>query len=163
MLAPDRPTLYVAMPRDDLTEQLAPFAPLADLAGTDYYPVGAPGSLSETEEVARTTRNLAVKHGSGPVMVLQSFSWSQYGARADAPFPTRRQMRRMRDAAIRHGSPSMLLWYSFNDVFRYRHPRAHWRDLRRAAFSPYSPKAEPHGARRGSRKPRSGARARGAS
>jgi hypothetical protein len=136
LLAPEKPTLYVTMPRDNLTEQLAPFAPLADLAGSDFYPVGAPAPLEAMSSVARTTRKLAVQSGSGPVLVLQSFSWSQYGTGTKYRFPTRKQMRRMRDAAIRHGSPSMLLWYSFNDILRSRRPGAHWRDLRKAAFAP---------------------------
>src|SRR5262245_25153999 len=135
-LAPEKPTLYVAMPRDDLTAQLAPFAPLADLAGADYYPVGSPARMRGLGPAARATRRLAARNGKAPVMVLQSFAWSQYGADGEERFPTRREMRWMRDAAIRHGSPSMLLWYSFNDILSSGRPQAHWRDLRRAAFAP---------------------------
>lgn len=134
-LAPHRPTLYVAMPRDSLFEQLAPFAPLADMAGSDYYPVGSPDPLHGMRAVAETTRKLAVRHGRRPVLVLQSFSWSQYGAGGRYRFPTRREMRRMRNYALFHGTPSMLLWYSFNDISRSKRPRAHWRALKRAAFS----------------------------
>ena len=106
------------------------------MAGTDYYPVGAPATLDGISAVAKTTRKVAARHGSRPALVLQAFSWAQYGARAESPFPSRREMRRMRDNAIRHGSPSMLLWYAYNDLLNSNHPDANWRALKRAAFAP---------------------------
>ncbi len=151
-LAPNKPTMYVTMPRDNLFEQLTPFAPLADVAGTDYYPVGAPPRLDGTAAIAKTTKNVAVRHDARPAMVLQAFSWAQYGARAESPFPSRREMRRMRNDAIRHGSPSMLLWYAYNDLLNSDHPEANWRALKAAAFAPYRPRAHRRAHRRSHRR-----------
>ena len=72
-------------------------------------------------------------------MVLQAFSWAQYYPQTypGAPFPTRGEMQRMRDLAITHGEPDMLLWYAYNDVLESRDPAGNWADVRAAAFAPH--------------------------
>jgi hypothetical protein len=136
-IAPGKPTLYVTLPRHDLEQQLAPFAPLADIAGTDYYPVGLDPDLSRMPGVASTTRRVAAQHGSGSALVMQAFSWSQYEPQGSTLFPTRAEMLRMRNLGIRHGDPNLILWYAYNDILDSADAKAHWQDLRAAAFAPH--------------------------
>jgi hypothetical protein len=70
-------------------------------------------------------------------MVLQSFAWSQYGRSSSARFPTRAEMQQMRDLAITHGQPDMLIWYSFHDLMESSDPAGNWANLRAAAFAPH--------------------------
>ena len=72
-------------------------------------------------------------------MVLQAFSWEQYypSVYGGAPFPTRGEMQRMRDLAITHGQPGMLLWYAYNDVLESSDPAGNWANVRAAAFGPH--------------------------
>jgi hypothetical protein len=135
-IAPGRPSLYVTLPRDDLAAQLQPFVGLADVAGTDFYPVGVGNALGEIHGVAATTRRLTAGR-SGYAMVLQAFSWSQYDPRIAPRFPTRGEMRRMRDLALDAGRPRMLLWYSYNDLADFSAPGGRWSDLSAAAFAPH--------------------------
>ena len=137
-IAPDKPTLYIAMERNnDITSQLEPFVPSADYAGSDYYPVQGAANLGGVPDISQTTRDLAGKYGKQPVMVLQSFSWSQYLGDRPYLFPTRSQMEQMRDDAITYGNPGMLLWYSYNDLVTSNDPRDNWKALQQAAFAPY--------------------------
>jgi hypothetical protein len=132
-IAPDEPQLYVARPGAAL---LASFAPLADVAGVDTYPIGS-GDPS-VGSAARAAREVASAAGAQTAMVLQAFSWSQYRPVADPPsYPSARMLRAMRDAAIRQADPAMILWYSYQDILRSDRPQRRWRDLSRAAFSPF--------------------------
>lgn len=73
-------------------------------------------------------------------MVLQAFSWSQYRPAAAPPsYPDVRRLRAMRDAAIRNADPSLILWYSYQDILRSDRPRMRWQQLVRAAFAPLLP------------------------
>lgn len=135
-LAPGRPRLYITLPRDDLEAQLEPFVPAADVAGTDYYPVGMAPDLSRWPEVARTTREVTGRYGRQSALVLQAFSWSQYYPDRPVRFPTREEMRRMRDLALDHGDPDMVFWYAFNDLMEMDRPLERWQDLQSAAFAP---------------------------
>ena len=139
LIAPNKPTLYVTMDfGGGMDKYLDPFAPLADVAGGDYYPVGSQApNLGGVAPFARDTRRIATRHGKQAALVLQAFSWSQYIPERAPRFPTGTEMRTMRDDAIRHGDPNFLLWYSYNDLFDYPNAEAHWKDLRAAAFAPH--------------------------
>lgn len=131
-LAPDKPQLYVARPG---AAQLEPFAPFADVAGVDAYPVGS--GDPPVRQAARGARAIATEAGVQTAMVLQAFAWSQYRPSALPPrYPNARSLRMMRDAAIRHADPSLILWYSYQDILRSDRPRQRWCELSRAAFSP---------------------------
>jgi hypothetical protein len=131
-LAPDKPQLYIARPG---AARLAPFAPLVDVAGVDTYPIGS--SDPPVGRAARTARAVTAEAGVGTAVVLQAFAWSQY--RPDAPaslYPGEEHLRAMRDAAIRYARPSLILWYSYQDILRSDHPRWRWAEFVRGVFSP---------------------------
>lgn len=139
-LAPEERQLYVSRPGSG---RLEPFARIADFAGADTYPIGsADPPVARTARSARAAASIA---GARTAMVLQAFSWSQYapGARP-ALYPTAADLRAMRDAAIRHAHPSLILWYSYQDILRSDEPRRRWRDLVRAAFAPGPPTDAAH-------------------
>lgn len=131
-LAPSKPQLYVSRPG---AGRLQPFARIVDVAGADPYPIGS--GDPPVHRAARSARAAASATGARTAMVLQAFSWSHYapGARP-VRYPTARDLRAMRNAAIRHASPSMILWYSYQDILRSDDPQRRWRDLVKAAFSP---------------------------
>ena len=130
-VAPSVPLLYIARPG---VRRLAPFARFADVVGSDPYPIGsgdpAVGSAARSAHAAASTA------GARTAMVLQAFSWSQYRHAPAAAYPNARTLRAMRDAAIRHAHPTMILWYSYQDILRSDHPRRRWRALAQAAFAP---------------------------
>jgi hypothetical protein len=129
-LAPAAQLLYVARPG---TARLAPFARFVDLAGADTYPVGS--SDPPVRRAARSAYAAASAAGANTAMVLQAFSWSQYKQDALPPrYPNARTLRTMRDAAIRHAHPALILWYSYHDILRSDDPRRRWRDLVSAAL-----------------------------
>jgi hypothetical protein len=130
--APGKPLLYVARPGAD---RLAPFAPFVDVAGADTYPVGS--GDPPVHRTARSVRSAASPTGARTAMVLQAFSWSQYAQEPVPPrYPTARALRAMRDAAIQQAHPSLILWYSYQDILRSDHPTRRWRNLVGAAFAP---------------------------
>lgn len=132
LLGPDKPQLYVARPGE---AQLQPFLPFADVAGVDAYPVGS--GDPHVWQAARGARAVAAAAGVRSAVVLQAFSWSQYRPASLAPaYPSERTLESMRDAAIRQGEPSMILWYSYQDILRSDHPQRRWSELTRAAFAP---------------------------
>ena len=130
-LAPDKPQLYIARPG---AARLLPFAPLVDVAGVDTYPVGS--SDPAVGQAARTARAVTAEAGVGTAMVLQAFAWSQYRPAPVPLYPAEERLRAMRDAAIRHARPSLILWYSYQDIMRSDHPRRRWSELVRGAFAP---------------------------
>jgi hypothetical protein len=138
-IAPGKPTMFVQLPRQDLAANLEPFLGAADHGLTDYYPIGMEPSLKRFPSVASGNRALTSAHGKGSGMVLQAFSWEQYYPTVypGAPFPTRAEMLKMRDLAITHGQPGMLLWYAYNDVLDSSDPAGHWADVKAAAFAPH--------------------------
>lgn len=134
-LDPRHPRLFIAQGLNP-GRDLAPFAPAADVLGVDWYPVGFDLPLSTVSTVNAKAARIAGEAGKSTAAVLQSFNWDQYpdvGAPGSG-WPTRTQMRRMRDLAIGAAHPKLLLWYSFFDVERSPDPARHWRDLRLAAF-----------------------------
>ena len=138
-IAPGKPTLFVQLPRADLAGGLEPFLGATDVGATDYYPIGLEPSLKRFPSIAAGNRAITSNHGKGSGMVLQAFSWAQYYPETypSAPFPTRSEMLKMRDLAITHGQPGMLLWYAYNDVLETADPAGHWADVRAAAFAPH--------------------------
>lgn len=129
-LTPGKPQLYVARPG---AARLEPFAPFVDVAGVDTYPIGS--GDPPVRQAARTAQAVASEAGARTAVVLQAFSWSQYRAGASSPYPDQRGMRAMRDAAIRHADPALILWYSYQDILRSDRPRQRWCALTRAALS----------------------------
>ena len=138
---------------DTLETKLAPFHDTADVLASDHYPVGAPSTqtdpILQLDASTRATEALARRHGKRYAMVLQSFDWASYpqseAARAGSTrWPTREEMRRMRDIAISGSSPpSLVLWYSYYDLQSSEDPASHWRDLTWATFGPEPAAAAP--------------------
>lgn len=131
---PRHPRLFVSQGWS-LGANLAPFRPAADVLGADSYPVGTSSPLTVVGDVAREVRRIA--RGRRSAMVLQAFSWGLYpgaGGEFDSVWPSRAEMRRMRDLAVREGRPQLLLWYSYFDIQRSSAPARRWRDLVAAAF-----------------------------
>jgi hypothetical protein len=140
-LAPDKEQLYVARPG---VQMLKPFLKISDVAGADVYPIGSRDP--RVWRSARLTGEVTAEAGVGTAMVLQAFSWSQYNPRSAPAFPSREQMRSMRDEAVRCSDPSMILWYSYQDIERSDAPEKHWEDLVSAAFGPVTYSDCPKGA-----------------
>lgn len=131
-LAPEEHRLYIARPGID---RLAPFASFADVIGADTYPIGS--GDPPVRHAAQSAHAAASAAGARTAMVLQAFSWSQYSVEPSLPgYPSSRALRAMRDAAIRHAHPAMILWYSYQDILRSDNPERRWRDLVKAAFAP---------------------------
>jgi hypothetical protein len=138
-LAPEKPQLYIARPG---IAKLQPFAGIADVAGADTYPIGSGDPA--VGPVARSAQAAATGAGARTAMVLQAFSWSQYAPTIHTPrYPNFHSLRAMRNEAIHYAHPSMILWYSYQDILRSEAPRTHWRNLTNAAFTPVKPARPP--------------------
>lgn len=136
-IAPGKPQLYVARPG---ARRLAPFARLADVAGASAYPLGSGDPT--VGRAARSVHAVADTSDARTAMVLQAFSWSQYRLAPSRPcYPTAARLHAMRDAAIRNADPSLILWYSYQDIVRADDPERRWGALSRAAFAPFNPRA----------------------
>ena len=134
-LDPRHPRLFIAQ-GENPQRDLAPFGPVADMIGVDWYPVGLNLPLSSVRTVNQEAARISRAHGRSRAAVLQAFSWAQYShpAATAARWPSRHEMRRMRDLALRAARPRLLLWYSYFDIQRSRYRAARWRALRWAAF-----------------------------
>jgi hypothetical protein len=111
---------------------LGPYAAAAGVLGADSYPVGTGQPVSRVARIGRVVRSVASATHRRAAMVLQAFDWSSYPDALKAPaarWPTRIEMRRMRDLAISTAHPSLILWYSYFDVLRSPDAPKHWRDL----------------------------------
>jgi hypothetical protein len=134
-LAPKRPRLFVARPNK---RKLKPFIASADFAGIDPYPIASgPGCLKDPEvgpAAEWSSKMVRAKHRK-PVIVLQSFSWSiDMPAQCGERWPTTTEMKRMRNAAIRRGNPSLILWFCYHCIRTSTDPAQHWANLKSAAF-----------------------------
>jgi hypothetical protein len=139
-LAPEKPQLYIGRPG---IAKLRPFAGIADVAGADTYPIGSGDPA--VGPVARSAQAAATAAGAQTAMVLQTFSWSQYAPTIHTPqYPNFHSLRAMRNAAIHYAHPSMILWYSYQDILRSDRPQQRWQELARTAFSPISPETFPY-------------------
>jgi hypothetical protein len=148
-LDPGHPLLYVGQGGPQTTFDLRPFESAAGTVGADVYPVGQDVPTSYVGGVASTVQRLSAAAHTHPAMVLQAFSWGEYPTELQAPdprWPTSNEMRQMRDQAL-PAKPSMILWYSLEDINASPDPQAHWHDLVSAAFAAASVKRTPRTAR----------------
>lgn len=134
---PDHPCLFVGM---QTTDNLDAFSGAADYLGLDIYPIGdgreSSAMVSEVGNTATALREYNALRSKKTVLVLQAFNWANDSAAPDWPdcrWPTRDEMRQMRDMAIQEGNPDIILW------FAYYHAGAageedHWNDLVWAAY-----------------------------
>lgn len=127
--APDSPQLYIARPR---RAKLKPFRSFVEVAGADSYPIGS--TDPPVADTAAVVSALTKSAGIESAIVLQAFSWSDYGSPKPPRYPNERKMRAMKKAAISAGDPDLILWYSYQDVRRAPDPGRRWRALKRAAF-----------------------------
>jgi hypothetical protein len=131
------PRLAVAVGDDTVARLLAPYAAAADVLGADSYPIGAGQPVDRVGTIGRAVGSLAATTHRQSAMVLQAFDWSSYphALAASAPrWPTRAELRQMRDLAISTAHPSLILWYSYFNILQSPGFAEHWRDLVWAAF-----------------------------
>jgi hypothetical protein len=134
---PTHPTLAVAAGDDTVAQLLSPYATAADVLGADTYPIGTGQPLDRVSFIARKVKAVASRAHRRSAVVLQAFSWSNYPNIGPWPaprWPSRSEMRRMRDFAIRAADPSLILWYSYFDICKAADAAKHWRDLVWAAY-----------------------------
>ena len=134
---PTHPTLAVAAGDDTVAQLLSPYATAADVLGADTYPIGTGQPLDRVSFIARNVKAVASRTHRRSALVLQAFSWSNYPNVGPWPaphWPSRAEMRRMRDLAIRAADPSLILWYSYFDIRKAADADRHWRDLVWAAY-----------------------------
>jgi hypothetical protein len=136
---------------------------LADIdatLGTDAYPVHAqapdqPAVFHRVAEDAAGLQRVADRRGRRTVMALQAWRWgdSHYdsestGIGADSRFPTQREIKMQRNAAITNARLDLILWFTLNQVIGWEpgqrpwywadppNPRERWATLVRGAFAP---------------------------
>jgi hypothetical protein len=139
-LDPNHPRLLIADGTSvDPAANLAPFGDVADVVGSDVYPVGWPvPSADVVGSVAAVDHQIASSHGRQAAVALQAFSWSQDPSASTATeprWPTEQEMQAMRDAALAEADPALILWFSYPDIISSDDPAGHWQDLVSAAFA----------------------------
>jgi hypothetical protein len=138
-LDPSHPTLYVASANTgNPLANLRPFASVANVLGADIYPIGQDVPASYVSISAGDVRRVSAAAHVRSAMVLQAFNWADYPTELDAPdprWPSEGQMLTMRDAALT-ADPSLILWYSYEDLSQSADPARHWNALVSAAFAP---------------------------
>jgi hypothetical protein len=142
---PVHPRLYVAASDLDI-DNLTPFVDMGEYLATDNYPVGTGLDIGTVGSVARDGQALANKNGKVWAQVLQSFNWGQYPVETWVPsprWPTRDEMRQMRDQALNNAQPGLLLWYSYFDIRKDPQAASHWADLVWAAGANQAPQPQP--------------------
>ena len=110
----------------------SPFSDTAEVIGSDFYPVGHRPpypTIHQTAAVAGGIQAYANAHGENGAIVLQAFSFSNYGT-SDAPYPTASQMESMLSQTLAHSHPRIILWYSYYDTMASDNPTQHWNDLK---------------------------------
>jgi hypothetical protein len=116
-LDPTHPRLFVGIgDGSGVDTHIAPFAGGSDVLAADYYPVGQDRPISRVLDISRKMADLARTKGKQAGMVLQSFNWSVYGSfpfLVNPHWPTRAEMRQMRDYAIQGGASSLILWFNY--------------------------------------------------
>ena len=115
---------------------LATFADSADILMQDFYPIGHYKNLQTTEAIASGVQAIADQYHKGSGMVLQAFSLAQFPAYHNlctsvsaCPYPTVAQMQQMRDLALQHATPRLILWYSYDAIQRSDNPQLRWNNL----------------------------------
>ena len=129
-LAPDSRTLMSAWGLL-ATTQLEQAYGLADLTAQEAYPVGDFGAQSvnmdraavEVGQAAQATQQIADRHHGPSALILQSFSWGECTADAQArradpssPYPDAAELLTMRNAALSHSHPALILWYDLEET-----------------------------------------------
>ena len=133
---PNHPRLMVHM---NSAKNLIPFVNSAEVLALDYYPIGdysGQKAADETGKVAAGLQSLADQNGKQSGMVLQAFSWQDYldeYSPLHPRYPTREEMRMMRDAVIANSKPALILWYSYSNLTKTA-PATFWPDLVGAAL-----------------------------
>jgi hypothetical protein len=143
---PNHPTIYIAMGMlEQLGGNLGPYLRAADYIGSDMYPIGSEVAPTMTGEAMAASARQAQPAGKNMVAVLQAFAHNQYpqDGMPDDHFPTAAEMTDQRNQAILHGDPSLILWYSLNDVDRSPDPAGNWASLVQAANAPAPVVPEP--------------------
>ena len=143
---PSHPRLFVGSAELPPVERgrLVPFVDTTDVLGVDYYPVGRtdiPKALEATGKIASTAQAIADQYHRQVVIVLQAHSLGEYPDNTYLcnpfpgclPFPTRDQMRLMRDLVLKNAHPEFILWYSYFDILKSHNPSAQWAALVEAA------------------------------
>lgn len=117
---------------------LLPMADVADVLGSDWYPVGTGvDDIQDTGRVASAVQQVADQNKKQSAMVLQAFNWVAYPKSYHScmpypdcmPYPTTEQMQQMLDLTIGASQPEIILWYSYYDILRSDNPIQHWQDL----------------------------------
>lgn len=146
-LDPAHPRLYISgEDSSSMGANLKPFTDSADFVGSDIYPVSTSQSLEAAGAISHAIQMVADQSHKPSVMTLQSFSWSEYPKNSwvcspfpyCAHFPSRDDMRYMRDLVMNNAHPQILLWYSYFDIFRSDNPTVHWNNLVSALSTPVS-------------------------
>ena len=139
---PAHPRLYVAFDHPNLGgSRLQPFADVAEVLAADYYPVGTDWPIAGTAAVARNTQRIADQARRQSAMVLQAYNWGDddpsYSPATNPRWPTTQEMRHMRNLALLHSRPNLILWF---DYYFIKPPRttdtSRLEALRKAAFAP---------------------------
>ena len=147
----EHPRLFIVAGSNDPMEIFFTFPSFmkdtVDMMGPDYYPYGyidAGSNLTRyTGKVASTAEYWAGKLGLQTAIVLQAFSQARY-AKVPlcspwpdcAPFPSYEQMKAQRDQVLLNAKPSIILWWTYQDILLTENPSQHLDNLAAAAFSP---------------------------
>lgn len=137
LLDPHHPRLAVAVGDDDVASLLEPYSGSATVLGADSYPIGTGQPLGRVHEIATKVADVAHTTNRQTAMVLQGFNWAAYPKAmpgAKSQWPTRAQMREMRDLAIQAAHPALILWYSYFDIQNSADADRAWTNLVWAAF-----------------------------
>jgi hypothetical protein len=120
-----------------LGANMKPFIDTTDVIGSAVYPISASEPIATVGKVAHSLQSTADANDKQMVMVLQSFSASQYGACSPSPgcarFPSQNEMRQMLALTMKNSQPRFILWYSYFNVLASDNPSAYWKSLVQAA------------------------------
>ena len=143
-LDPTHPRLFVS--GEDVSTMganLIPFVDTADVIGADIYPISTSESIDAVGKIAHAIQLIANRYHKQSMLVLQAFSWAQYAHAtwvcspfpSCAHFPTKDEMRQMRDLATKNMHLQFILWYSYFDILNSDQPYIHLIDLDSATSS----------------------------
>jgi hypothetical protein len=134
-LDPNHPTLFVhKATAASGASRIAPFTDVGDVLALDDYPIGIGDPLGSVGDNAASLQALSDAVGKAQGMVLQSWS------RPTGRWPTAAEEQTMRDEVLARSRPTLIIWYSFFDVFGTSDvphgPGSHWSDLGAAVNAP---------------------------
>jgi hypothetical protein len=134
-LDPAHPRLFIDSAKHSVAvwRGNSPFFDTTDVIGTDFYPLRGVSSdypsINEAGAVASGTQAYADTHGKSSAMVLQAFSYSNYGT-PDAPYPTVEQMKYVLAQTLANAHPRIILWYSYYDTMSSDNATQNWDNLK---------------------------------